>query len=591
MLELEWPCGVREGLSRFYVGKLPDAALKARECGTGKFLCLIVRDEAPRHGIRALRPGCEDVNLRMFELKKRYRGWGGGSLPIHDTLTVAEARRDIMLLTGIPVADWASGAGVHRTPRVLPGQDGWASLRELFLFLNETEPYVVIRNEETLPDSYPWDKHRDIDLLVDNTAETAILLNARRRTWHGYVYSETRVGSRDVLIHPSGVGDGYLDEAWERDILRTRVLSPRGVYLPSDENTFYALVYHCAIQKQHVRSDYPAPAARLAARLGLPGRSFDDWFAALESFLGRNGYRLADQDLGIRARERAGLADWRAAAAGVRDLCGVESARSFGLEELSHEPRTRTTRCVLAGTWRGQRAFVRLLTDAASLAAGAFAACGRVHGAAPDLVPRPFCWHACRAGAYEVEALVPGRPLATLADGGTCPPARADRIAADAVRIADALAAAGVVHRDIRPENLVVAEDGATRLTGFHFAVIRSQYRQEPRFLRHHWKDRLAMLGGDFAAGHGYWNDAHSLAACLAVLPATDGVVRARAELARRAAGPGTGLRVRLPGGLRLGLLFFLLSRSLAAALRPGRRSSPAFRARLAFCRTALVKD
>ncbi len=74
-------------------------------------------------------------------------------------------------------------------------------------------------------------------------------------------------------------------------------------------------------------------------------------------------------------------------------------------------------------------------------------------------------------GAYLVMELVPGEPLSALI-------ARQERLpTADTLRIvsqaADALAAAheaGIVHRDIKPGNLLVTTDGTTKITDFGIA-------------------------------------------------------------------------------------------------------------------------
>ena len=74
-------------------------------------------------------------------------------------------------------------------------------------------------------------------------------------------------------------------------------------------------------------------------------------------------------------------------------------------------------------------------------------------------------------GAYLVMELVPGEPLSALI-------ARKERLpATDTLRIvsqaADALAAAheaGIVHRDIKPGNLLVTTDGTTKITDFGIA-------------------------------------------------------------------------------------------------------------------------
>jgi eukaryotic-like serine/threonine-protein kinase len=75
--------------------------------------------------------------------------------------------------------------------------------------------------------------------------------------------------------------------------------------------------------------------------------------------------------------------------------------------------------------------------------------------------------------AYIVMELVQGRTAQqVLAAGGPLPIARAVGIAADVCAVLDVAHSAGVVHRDIKPGNILLSDDGRTRV--FDFGIARS---------------------------------------------------------------------------------------------------------------------
>ncbi|HJR37898.1 MAG TPA: protein kinase, partial [Nocardioidaceae bacterium] len=74
--------------------------------------------------------------------------------------------------------------------------------------------------------------------------------------------------------------------------------------------------------------------------------------------------------------------------------------------------------------------------------------------------PRPFL----------VMELVPGQPLSTLLGGEPMPPANAAELVAQAADAIGAAHAMGIVHRDVKPANLLVTPDGQVKITDFGIA-------------------------------------------------------------------------------------------------------------------------
>lgn len=583
-LELSWPGRAENGYQEFYGTYLPDARRKVREAGAGPFLALIVRDLKPRYAYRRTERGMEWLNERIYQMKRRYRNWIGGSHIVHATNSTEEAEHDIWLLTGSTPSDWESGAALARPPRVTPGRREWESLREVFETLGHTVPYVVLRGYDHLPDDYARERDADIDLLVADCRNAAWVLHARKvyPQWSWRPHYEIRVKGEPVRLDLRSIGDGYYCEAWERDLLARRVWSGRGFFVPSAEDAFPSLAYHAVLQKKIATPNLEKVFA-LARRQGVVP-DVASVLAALDAFMSARGYRFTrPTDRTVYYNET--LVKRGDVSSEARDVLGVVGLRPSGLPDQLSEGQAVLPKFRFRGTVDGVERTVEYATKRSDTFDTEFRAMEAFHRAAAVHALRPLTWRMSRRGAFLIAEAASGRTLSALLAERAVDAALADCLAASFVGIAEGLKASCVVHRDIQPRNILVTDDGRVRLVGFDLAVLRASYRKEKKFVRKNFRALLERLGGKYAFRPGFWNDGASLTTILAELPQTEGVCTA---VERIAALNLPSLRVRPPTKERLSAFGRWLRLSLAAALRPHARSTEKNRIARQFARAVV---
>lgn len=587
-VDSSWPVAVsaEQGFRRFYGTFLQDAAGKVRRVGSGNFLVVVVRDNAPVYEYVETARGIERVDVNIFHKKYEYRSWVGGQHRVHGTNSPEEAKRDVMLLTGIPLAEWVSGAAVGKPQTVLPGQSGWARLDEMFRFLNETIPYAVLRNGDSLPSQFD-PLHDDIDLLVSDAKDCIGLLGARKIAGGGSLYA-VQVGGQNVKLDIRSVGDGYYDTSWARDMLATRCPNNGGVQILSPRNLHYALLYHVLYHKHSVASDYPTKIAVSAKAMGMEKCEPDEWLVSLDAFMRENGYRFTTpRDKTVHVNSAVGK--WRDEASAAAAIFGLADVHPVRPLERAFRARGLTD-LILEGVVDGATrriAYGRLIP---AFGEGEFHAAAAFRSAAPNVSIEHLTWHVGQCGGYVVTAATPGESLASrLVYGAAISDSEADRWAADAIEIAKGLEAAGIVHRDICPENIWIAPDGL-KLDGFRFALIRKTYRKEVTALRKRPLELLAKIGGDFALTPGCWNDCASLAKVLELLPQTDAVRAAIDTLRTKAGERNASLCVKLPLRIRIRLFRTWLAYAIQDVFRPNSRAAEKHRVKKRFAYTAAFR-
>lgn len=308
--EIVWPKDrFARNLTRFYGKKLPDNCSKEREVGTGPILLLIVKDHHPVYELRKTSKGARLVNVNTFDAKMEFRKMTstGNHIDstVHATNDVPETRQDVVLLTGRTYQEWfmcePDTALTYPTEqRDILGLGGWATIYDLFHVLNESLPYVVLRNFEQMDAELVSAEHCDIDLLVSDYHQARSVIGARRVFGEKYrVHTAANIGGRDIYFDLRFVGDNYLPRTWQLLILNNRVRHQDNFYIPADEDYFYSLIYHALINKNRIAVNYTEVLTRLGRRLNLNSERIANndkpyLLALLEHYLDKNGERIVE---------------------------------------------------------------------------------------------------------------------------------------------------------------------------------------------------------------------------------------------------------------------------------------------------------
>lgn len=296
-----------KNLIRFYGATLPNPEEKTRLCGTGKFLLILFNDNNPKHGKRGTSTGTQIVNTNVYDRKMKFRKMLGGGFPIHGSIHEKETNHNLTLLLGKNLQEIKESLPKKwdltfiQFEHDLVGVDGWKNLNELFYVLNSTINYVVLRNFENFPD-LPNEIHKDIDLLTDDIWTIPYITNLQKpthekETFRPYVKIENEKISFDFRY----VGDKYYDEKWSKEILNSRKFSPKGFFVPNDENYFYSLLYHMLIHKKKISEEYLKKLVTISQKSTIQNLDFSDNIDTLkrilDNFMRRMNYSYANSTI------------------------------------------------------------------------------------------------------------------------------------------------------------------------------------------------------------------------------------------------------------------------------------------------------
>ncbi len=513
--DIGWSAGkVLTNFRRFYGVKLSDAVAKVKDCGAGRFLAISVWDENPEYSFEHTSRGMEYVNKKLFQFKQKCRDWAGGST-VHTSNSVTESNHDLVLLLGQNSRDYLNTLKNGKNPAItrldqdLIGTNGWRDLKELFYILNNTIDYVVLRNFENLPESCQNELHGDIDLLVENLAEAALILNAARVFAEPYrVHYRTKVGDAEVFFDLRHLGDDYYCQRWEKECLKYKSLNKNNIYVPDRENYFYTLVYHALIHKSCVAPDYYSKMDSAAKDVNLDCtdslsrfQRCDQYFLFLNAFMKKNNYhfvRPADRSVAYRDAlpatddaiehiiqvypQISGLAPYalaRAIGSGGQFFRGT-------LDDLD-----------ILVKWGKVDEFIK---NECLMAL-------RLVGRGPRNFLKPLLFKYNSRHSFIVYPFINGHNLAEIID--QLSDSDRGKIIFQIKEIAETLLKTSICHRDIHLENLFFSDDGDLLLLDPQFAVKADRY-EEMKTVRRDLQ-RIRQLGRGYALGKFKWDDSHSL--------------------------------------------------------------------------------
>jgi len=305
--KIEWPKSkFADNLKRFYGVTLANPIQKESICGNGPFLLVIVLDKNPKHGKRKTSLGSQIVNTNIYDQKMEYRKKLGSGYIIHSSINEKEANHDFTLLLGKNVKQLKTELedfcykNIEEKQMDLFGSN-WNHPDELFFVLNSIVDYVVLRNFEQFPNELINEDHKDIDLLTSERWQLPYILNMKKKYTENVGFIPfLEIGGKKIKLDIRYVGDRYYDEKWSKDILKRRVLSKNGVYVPCNEDHFFSLLYHMLIHKKKLSNDYCKKLYKIAPKYIIENhknnefKKFSTLKKILEEFMKKNGYKYTD---------------------------------------------------------------------------------------------------------------------------------------------------------------------------------------------------------------------------------------------------------------------------------------------------------
>lgn len=520
--DISWsPESVKENFLRFTPG-----GYNVRECGAGRFLLVILRDTSPRYALRETPGGLEEVNVALYDRQVMYRTWVCADCGVYAALRPEQTNRDLTLLLGVNSEDYLRDApnGWSRQhieiERNLTGAQGWESAEQLFYVLNNTVKYLLLfAHGRSLSDLL--DGSHCIELLTEYAPEVALMLNARKvHRAAGRVGYSFRLAGKKHICNLRSVGDSYFCAEWAADMLKRRSLAEHRVYVPDSEDEFYSEVYHTLVHLNQSCAELlsSSTGCQKVAQFNLqksaesyPSET-DACYAAMLEYMRKHGYTFSvpsDDTVPYNEQLKKNL-DFITKISGDDSVCNITQIRLE--QERANKP------LFMRGDARGRDVFIKLMPNAESCV-NEYRYGRLLFEACPEHVVEPVFYRSSK-GVYFVAVEYVHAP--------TLEKVMTDVELSDEVKrlyvsqleeIARALISKKMLHRDIRPANLLVMPDGTLKLIDFEFAVSWDSYTEmqyvkcRPGIVR--------SLGAECGLDYYKWDDMYSISLIMKKLGAT----------------------------------------------------------------------
>ena len=519
VIEIEWsPENVASNFTRFYGVKLPNRSFKEKECGRGKFLTVVVKDQNPVYDYVETSRGFEYINKHLFELKEKYRSWTRGGHKIHTTNTPAETNHDITLLLGVNYNDYLKTAPVSwdgsfkQIKRDITGCNGWKDIKEFFYVLNATSNYCVLRNYEILPEKFRSDLHGDIDILTDNYDDMVFLTGAKPVFKKKYrVHNKVKIAGQDVFFDFRSLGDNYYCYDFEYNILKTRLLNENNIYVPNPENAFYSLVYHCVIQKKEIAVDYYDKVKSLFLKLNYNKSfnpqdyryPFDFYYELLDDFMFENHYNyVKPNDLSVHFNKK--YVNYKNNTKRLSEEYNITDIRPYVVGQIYSLFDFR----YFTGKINNEKVFIKY-GGYDQAVQNEYRMLKKLYDVNNINFLKPYLYKCNKDNSFVVTEYMQGKMLDNLMKENNLSQEQKNSFIKQLENIADNLATTKIAHRDIHPKNIMVTQEGILKLIDMQFAVNTKKYR-ETSYLRKHIQI-LANLGYHYNPALYCWDDMFSI--------------------------------------------------------------------------------